>query len=264
MNSDSNRNSHSNNGSESRPAVPRTVVVTGGSKGIGRAICKAFARPGTTVYFNFQSQEESGLETAREIEAAGGIPVPVRVDVASEIEVTDFFKKISDETGRVDVLVNNAGIAKDGLLLRMKEKDWDDVIRVNLKGTFNCTKAAARLMLKQRYGRVINISSVVGVTGNSGQANYAASKAGIIGLTKSAARELASRNITVNAIAPGFIKTDMTAAIALNAESDILSQIPLARFGTPEDVAGVAVFLASESADYITGQVIHVNGGMYI
>jgi len=239
-------------------------VVTGGSKGIGRAICKVFARLGTTVYFNFQSQEESGLETAREIEAAGGISVPVRVDVSHETEVADFFKKISDETGRVDVLVNNAGIAKDGLLLRMKEKDWDDVIRVNLKGTFNCTKAAARLMLKQRYGRIINITSVVGVTGNSGQANYAASKAGIIGLTKSAARELASRGITVNAIAPGFIKTDMTAALFEKTESAILSQIPLARAGTPEDVAGVAVFLASESADYITGQVIHVNGGMYI
>ncbi|MFZ2632267.1 MAG: 3-oxoacyl-[acyl-carrier-protein] reductase [Desulfosalsimonadaceae bacterium] len=262
MISDSNR--QSDNGPDNRQAVPRTVVVTGGSKGIGRAICKAFAGPGTTVYFNFQSAEATGCETARDIMASGGIPVPVRGDVSSEIEVMDFFKKISDETGRVDVLVNNAGIAKDGLLLRMKEKDWDDVIRVNLKGTFNCTKAAARLMLKQRYGRIINISSVVGVTGNSGQANYAASKAGIIGLTKTAARELASRGITVNAIAPGFIKTDMTAAIAEKLESDILSQIPLARAGTPEDVAGVAVFLASESADYITGQVIHVNGGMYI
>ena len=256
--------SQSDNGSDNLPVIPRTVVVTGGSKGIGRAICKAFARPGTTVYFNFQSQETAGLETAMEIEAAGGVPVPVRVDVSSEIEVINFFKKISDETGRVDVLVNNAGIAKDGLLLRMKEKDWDDVIRVNLKGTFNCTKAAVRLMLKQRYGRIINITSVVGVTGNSGQANYAASKAGIIGLTKSAARELASRGITVNAIAPGFIKTGMTAALFEKTESDILSQIPLARAGTPEDVAGVAVFLASGSADYITGQVIHVNGGMYI
>ncbi|RJP93951.1 MAG: 3-oxoacyl-[acyl-carrier-protein] reductase [Desulfobacteraceae bacterium] len=252
----SNRNSHS--------PPPRTIVVTGGSKGIGRAICKAFARPGTTVYFNFLSPETTGLETARDISAAGGIPVPMCVDVASEAEVTHFFKKISDETGRVDVLVNNAGITKDSLLLRMKESDWDDVIRVNLKGTFNCTKAVARLMLKQRYGRIINISSVVGVTGNSGQANYAASKAGIIGLTKSAARELASRGVTVNAIAPGFIKTDMTAEIFEKMESDILSQIPLARVGTPEDVAGVAVFLASESADYITGQVIHVNGGMYI
>lgn len=250
--------------SNSHSPPPRTIVVTGGSKGIGRAICKAFARPGTTVYFNFLSPETTGLETARDISAAGGIPVPMCVDVASEAEVANFFKKISDETGRVDVLVNNAGITKDSLLLRMKEKDWDDVIRVNLKGTFNCTKAVARLMLKQRYGRIINISSVVGVTGNSGQANYAASKAGIIGLTKSAARELASRGVTVNAIAPGFIKTDMTAEIFEKMESDILSQIPLARVGTPEDVAGVAVFLASESADYITGQVIHVNGGMYI
>ncbi|MDA8402708.1 MAG: 3-oxoacyl-[acyl-carrier-protein] reductase [Desulfobacteraceae bacterium] len=264
MTSDSTPNSHSESSSDSRSAVLRTVVVTGGSKGIGRAICKAFAGPGTTVYFNFQSPETTGIETSEDISAAGGIPAPVRVDVASEAEVMQFFKKISDETGRVDVLVNNAGITKDGMLLRMKEKDWDDVIRVNLKGAFLCTKAAARFMLRQRQGRIINITSVVGVTGNDGQANYAASKAGLIGLTKTAARELASRGITVNAIAPGFIKTGMTAALSEKVESDILPQIPLARIGTPEDVAGVAVFLASGSADYITGQVIHVNGGMYI
>jgi 3-oxoacyl-[acyl-carrier protein] reductase len=243
--------------------IKRTIVVTGGSKGIGRAICKAFAAPGVGVYFNFHSPESTGQDTADEISAAGGIPTGIRVDVASETQVTDFFKTVLDETGRIDVLINNAGIAKDSLLLRMKVKDWDDVIRVNLKGTFNCTKMAAKAMLKQRYGRIINITSIAGVAGNPGQANYAASKAGIIGFTKTLARELGSRGITVNAIAPGFIKTDMTAGLSEKTESAIISQIPLARVGTPEDIAGVAFFLASTSADYITGQVIHVNGGLY-
>jgi 3-oxoacyl-[acyl-carrier protein] reductase len=244
--------------------IKRTIVVTGGSKGIGRAICKAFAAPGVTIYFNFNSPETTGQKTEEEISAAGGIAKGMRVDVSSEAEVTSFFNTIIEDTGRIDVLVNNAGITKDTLLLRMKEQDWDDVIRVNLKGTFNCTKAAAKTMLKQRYGRIINIASIAGVAGNPGQANYAASKAGIIGLTKTVARELGSRGITANAIAPGFIQTDMTAGLSEKALSDILSQIPLGRNGTPEDIAGVAFFLASKSADYITGQVIHVNGGMYI
>ncbi len=244
--------------------IQRTIVVTGGSKGIGRAICKTFAAPGVGVYFNFNSLETTGRKTADAIRAAGGIPKGLRVDVSSESEVTDFFKTVFDETGRIDVLINNAGITKDALLLRMKEKDWDDVIRVNLKGTFNCTKAAARIMLKQRYGRIINITSIAGVAGNPGQANYAASKAGVIGLTKTVAKELGSRGITVNAIAPGFIKTDMTAGLPEKAASEIVSQIPLGRAGTPEDIAGVAFFLASRDADYITGQVLHVNGGMYI
>jgi 3-oxoacyl-[acyl-carrier protein] reductase len=244
--------------------IQRTIVVTGGSKGIGRAICRTFAAPGVGVYFNFNSLEITGRETAEAIRAAGGIPKGLRVDVSSESEVADFFKTVFDETGRIDVLINNAGIAKDALLLRMKEEDWDDVIRVNLKGTFNCTKAAARIMLKQRYGRIINITSIAGVAGNPGQANYAASKAGVIGLTKTVAKELGSRGITVNAIAPGFIKTDMTAGLPEKAASEIVSQIPLGRAGTPEDIAGVAFFLASEAADYITGQVLHVNGGMYI
>ena len=244
--------------------IKKTIVVTGGSKGIGRAICKAFSAPGVGVYFNFNSPDTTGQETADEIAAAGGIPKGVRMDVSSEEEVTDFFSTIANETGRIDVLVNNAGITKDTLLLRMKKKDWDDVIRVNLTGTFNCTKAAAKVMLKQRYGRIINITSIAGIAGNPGQANYAASKAGIIGLTKTVAKELGSRGITVNAIAPGFIQTGMTAGIPEKTVSDIISQIPLGRTGTPEDIAGVAVFLASKSADYITGQVIHVNGGMYI
>lgn len=242
----------------------RTIVVTGGSRGIGRAICKAFAGPGVRVYFNFNSPETAGQATAAEIASAGGIPKGLRVDVASAPEVDGFFKTIADESGGIDVLVNNAGIARDGLLLRMKEADWDDVLRVNLKGTFNCMKAAAKMMLKQRAGRIINITSIAGVAGNPGQANYSAAKAGVIGLTKSAAKELASRNITVNAIAPGLIKTDMTAAFTEKAMADMISQIPLGRAGTPEDIAGVALFLASRQADYITGQVIHVNGGMYI
>lgn len=244
--------------------IKRTIVVTGGSKGIGRAICKAFAAPGVTIYFNFNSPQTTGQKTEEEISEAGGIAKGMRVDVSSKAEVTNFFNTIIDDTGRIDVLVNNAGIAKDTLLLRMKEQDWDDVIRVNLKGTFNCTKAAAKTMLKQRYGRIINIASIAGVAGNPGQSNYAASKAGIIGLTKTVARELGSRGITANAIAPGFIQTDMTAGLSEKALSGILSQIPLGRNGTPEDIAGVAFFLASKSADYITGQVIHVNGGMYI
>jgi len=244
--------------------IKRTIVVTGGSKGIGRAICKAFAAPGVYVYFNFSSPETTGRETAEEISAAGGIAKGMQVNVASETEVTNFFNAIIDDTGRIDVLVNNAGITKDTLLLRMKEKDWDEVIRVNLKGTFNCTKAAAKTMLKQRYGRIINITSIAGVAGNPGQANYAASKAGIIGLTKTVAKELGSRGITANAIAPGFIQTDMTTQLSEKVSADILSQIPLGRNGTPEDIAGVALFLASKNADYITGQVIHVNGGMYI
>jgi len=244
--------------------IKRTIVVTGGSKGIGRAICAAFAAPGTWIYFNFNSPTTTGEETTDLIRKAGGIPRGIRVNVASDTQVTDFFKTIIDETGRIDVLVNNAGITKDGLLLRMKEQNWDDVINVNLKGTFLCTRAAARTMIKQRHGRIINITSIAGVAGNPGQANYAASKAGIIGLTKTAARELASRKITVNAIAPGFIKTDMTAELSKKVESDIISQIPLGRAGTPEDIAETVLFLASDSADYITGQVIHVNGGMYI
>lgn len=244
--------------------MKRTIVVTGGSRGIGRAICKMFAAPGVHVFFNFHSPEQTGHEAADDISSAGGIPGGYRVDVADSEAVANFFKTILDTTGRIDVLVNNAGITRDGLLARMKEADWDDVIAVNLKGAFNCTKAVSRPMMKQKSGRIINITSIAGVSGNPGQANYSAAKAGMIGLTKSTARELASRGITANAIAPGFIETAMSANLAPAQKDAIMAQIPAGRSGTPEDVAGVAFFLASDAAAYITGQVIHVNGGLYI
>ncbi len=242
----------------------RTVVVTGGSRGIGRAVCIAFADPKTSIWFNYSSSSAGAKETENLVSVAGGQATGLKVDVSSEEDVIAFFKKIIEETGRIDVLVNNAGIARDGLIVRMKEKNWDDVMSINLKGAFLCCKAATRTMLKQQYGRIINITSLVGVTGNAGQANYAASKAGLIGLTKSVARELATRNITANAIAPGFIETDMTSALKDEAREGIAKQIPLGRAGTVEDVAGVVRFLASDSASYITGQTIHVSGGMHI
>ncbi len=248
----------------------RSVVVTGGSRGIGRAMCISFAAPDTHVFFNYfnpvnpEAERAAAKETEALISAARGSSNSQSVNVAIEKEVEDFFYNIMEKTGRIDVLVNNAGITKDGLLVRMKDKDWDDVLDVNLKGAFTCTKIAAKVMMKQRSGRIINISSVVGVTGNVGQANYSASKAGLIGLTKTTAKELAPRGITVNAVAPGFIETDMTASLPDKARNAMLAQVPLGRAGLPEDVAGVVAFLASESASYITGQVIHVSGGMYI
>lgn len=248
----------------------RVVVVTGGSRGIGRAICLSFAGPGTSIYFNYFSPSDpdaeaaAAAETEKQVADKQGFAASKSVNIVNEVEVSNFFNEIIDKTGRIDVLVNNAGITKDGLLVRMKEQDWDAVLNVNLKGVFTCTKIVAKLMMQQRSGRIINISSVVGVTGNAGQANYSASKAGVIGLTKTAAKELASRGITVNAIAPGFIETDMTAAMSDKARNAMLDQIPLKRAGYPEDVASAAAFLASEGASYITGQVIHVSGGMYI
>ncbi len=244
--------------------IEKTVVVTGGSRGIGRAICLAFAKPGTHLFFNYHSEKSSAAETGKMVEKAGGKATFLKVNVAKEKEVAQFLKKVVDTTGRLDVLVNNAGITSDGLLVRMKEEQWNKIIDVNLKGTFNCMKFAAKPMMKQRYGRIINPSSNVGVSGNPGQANYVASKAGIIGLTKAAAKELASRNITVNAVAPGYVATDMTRNLTDKAKEAMLSRIPLKRAAQPEDVAATVIFLASKGADYITGQVIHVSGGMYM
>jgi 3-oxoacyl-[acyl-carrier protein] reductase len=241
----------------------RIVMVTGGSRGLGRAICLAFAGPDTHICFNYNTSDTAARETARLIEEVGGTASFEPVDVASSEQVGGFVKKIVREHGGLQVLVNNAGITRDNLVVLMKEKDWDDVIQTNLKGTFNCIKAVTRPMMKQRYGRIVNITSVVGVMGNPGQANYAASKAGIIGLTKSVAKELASRNITVNAVAPGFVETDMTADLPEKAKEAMLGMIPLGRAGTPEEIAGLTEFLASDKAAYITGQVMHVSGGMY-
>lgn len=242
----------------------QTIVVTGGSRGIGRAICIALAGPGATVYFNYASNRQAATETEERVRAAGGLAVGICSDIASETAMTDFFQRILSETGRIDVLVNNAGMTRDGLLVRMKEIDWDSVMDVNLKGAFICAKIAAKSMIKQHSGRIINITSVVGVTGNSGQANYSASKAGMIGFTKAVAKELASRNITVNAVAPGYIETDMTDALSEKNKEAMLQQIPLGRFGKTQDVTAVVVFLASEAASYLTGQVIHISGGMYM
>ena len=244
--------------------VKRTILVTGGSRGIGRGICLAFAQADNRIFFNYSSAGEAAAQTEQLVAEAGGTATGIQVNVASEKEVSEFVARALDETGRIDVLVNNAGITRDGLLVRMKESDWEDVLNINLKGTFLCIKAVTKPMMKQRYGRIINVSSVVGVSGNPGQANYVASKAGIIGLTKGVAKELASRGITANVVAPGFIETDMTADLPDKAKAAMLSQIPLGRAGTPEDIAAAVVFLASDEAAYITGQVLHVSGGMYM
>jgi len=246
------------------PETERVVVVTGGARGIGRAICRAFAAPGTHVCFNYLSASEAARQTEEEIAERGGRSTAMQADVTSEAEMRDFFSAVADTAGRLDVLVNNAGITRDGLVPRMKEADWDDVMAVNLKGAFFCIKAASRQMLNQRQGRIINIGSVVGQTGNAGQANYAAAKAGLIGLTRSVALEFASRNITANAIAAGLIRTDMAETLTAEKQAALESQIPLGRMGRPEEVAAVALFLASEAAAYITGQVIAVNGGLYM
>lgn len=240
----------------------RVALVTGASRGIGRAIALALAREGATVIVNYATRRETAEAVVNAITAQGGRAVAIAADVADAGQVEAMFKEVLGKFGRIDILVNNAGITRDNLLLRMKDVDWEQVINTNLKGAFLCARAAAKAMLKQRWGRIINISSVVGLTGNAGQVNYASAKAGLIGLTKSLARELASRQITVNAIAPGFIETDMTKELAAEVRQAMLESIPLGRFGQPEDVAEAVVFLASDKASYITGQVLVVDGGM--
>jgi 3-oxoacyl-[acyl-carrier protein] reductase len=242
----------------------QVVVVTGASRGIGRAIAVALAAPDREIIVNYHSGSEAAQETAAAIETKGAIPHLYPFNVSDAEAVRKGFKEIIDAHGRVDVLVNNAGVARDNLIVRMKSAEWDEVLTINLKGVFLCSQAVAKPMIRQRYGRIVNITSVIGFMGNAGQCNYSAAKAGILGFTRSLARELISRNITVNAVAPGFIETDMTKDLAEKAREDLLSQIPAGRLGTPEDVAGVVKFLISEQASYITGQVIHVNGGMFM
>ena len=237
----------------------KVAIVTGASRGIGSAIAKALSENGYNLVLNYRTSHE---ELQALVSTLKTTAVLVQADVGS-YEASEEIINVAKETfGRIDLLVNNAGITRDNLLMRMSEEDFDSVNTTNLKGTFNCTKHVSRIMIKQRFGRIINISSVVGVYGNAGQSNYAASKAGIIGFTKAVAKELAPRNITVNAIAPGFIETQMTEAISDEAKSASVSRIPLARFGKPEDIAKAVVFLASEDANYITGQVIQIDGGM--
>ncbi len=240
---------------------PQVALITGAARGIGLVIAATLAAPGMTLYLNDLSWEENPPAQAA-VEARGATARLLTFNVTDYGQVEAAVEAIIKESGRLDILVNNAGITRDNLVMRLKEEDWDQVLAVNLKGAFNCTKAASRPMLKQRSGRIINISSVVGFMGNVGQANYVASKAGLAGLTKAVARELASRNITVNAVAPGFITTDMTESLPEKTKAAMLAQIPLGRFGTAEEVAFAVAFLASPQAAYITGQVIHVNGGM--
>lgn len=240
----------------------KVALITGASRGIGRAIAIELARLGAKVAVNYVSSAEAANEVVKLIEDRGGSAIAIAGDVSEVESVDGIIEIITQKWGTLDILVNNAGINKDGLLIRMKEEDWDRVMDINLKGVFNCTKRASRLMMKKRRGKIINISSVTGISGNVGQANYAAAKAGVIGFSKSVARELAPRNIQVNVVAPGFIHTDMTSVLSDEVKKDILSRIPLGRYGDPEDIAHLVAFLASDYSSYITGQVINVDGGM--
>jgi len=241
----------------------KVALVTGASRGIGRSIALLLASNGARIVA-VDVNEEGTTALVEEIKALGGEAVGVQGNVTQAADAENMVDKAVEVFGRVDILINNAGITRDGLLLRMKEEEWDAVLNVNLKGAFLCTRAVAKVMTKQRYGRIINIASVVGQMGNAGQANYCASKAGIIGLTKSNARELARRSVTVNAVAPGFIATDMTDALPEKVKQELLAQIPLERLGSSDDIAHAVLFLAAETSAYITGQVIAVNGGMYM
>ena len=240
----------------------KNAVVTGATRGIGREIAFTLAENGANVAINYRTLNEDVERLIEELKSYGTNIVAVKCDISDEEEVKNFIAESKKQLGSIDILINNAGITKDGLLMRMKENDFDAVIDVNLKGTFITTREAASIMMKQRHGKIINISSVVGVIGNAGQCNYAASKAGVIGFSKSVARELASRNITVNVVAPGFINTDMTGVLPEKVKESMLQGIPLKRIGEPKDIANAVLFLASDLSNYITGQVINVDGGM--
>jgi 3-oxoacyl-[acyl-carrier protein] reductase len=242
----------------------KVALVTGASRGIGRAIAIALAEAGADVAINYAGSEAAAAETAKAVEALGRRSLALKANVGKADEFEAMVKQVVDTLGGIDILVNNAGITRDNLIMRMKEEEFDQVIETNLKGVFNGIKAVTRTMMKQRSGRIINISSVVGVLGNPGQANYVAAKAGVIGLTKASARELASRGITVNCVAPGFIETDMTDKLPEEMRTKLLGDIPLARLGAPQDIAAAVRFLASDAAGYMTGQTIHVDGGMYM
>lgn len=240
----------------------KTAVITGGSRGIGKAVCLELAGHGTNIVLCYAGKEDAAAETVAACEALGVAACAVRCDVSKEDDVKSLMDTAVKTFGRIDILVNNAGITRDGLLMTMREDAFDAVVDTNLKGTFLCMKAVARAMMRQRYGRIVNLSSIVGLRGNAGQVNYSASKAGVIGMTKSVAKELASRGITVNAVAPGFIDTDMTAALSEAARTSLLGNIPVGRLGAAEEVAKAVSFLVSDEAAYITGQVLAVDGGM--
>ncbi len=242
----------------------KVAVVTGGSRGIGRAVALRLATMGALVYINYVNRSDAALETRKLIEQAAGKAEIIQFDVADDHQVQDSFKRISEEAGGLDILVNNAGITRDSLMARMKEADWDAVMNTNLKGAFLCSKAAARVMQKKKWGRIVNLTSVIGFTGNAGQTNYGAAKAGLVGFSKSMAREYASRNITVNCVAPGYVITDMTNVLSEEIQEKIRAQIPLGVLGSVEDIAGAVAYLVSEDGRYVTGQTLHVNGGMYM
>ncbi|MEN8076323.1 3-oxoacyl-[acyl-carrier-protein] reductase [Clostridioides difficile] len=240
----------------------KNVIVTGATRGIGREIALTLAKNGANIAINYRNYNTEIDNLLNEIKGLGVDAIAIKCDVSKTQEVDDFIKEVKSHFNTIDVLVNNAGITKDGLILRMKEEDFDDVLDVNLKGTFNATKAISSIMVRQKYGKIINISSVVGIAGNAGQCNYAASKAGVIGFSKSVARELASRNINVNVVAPGYINTDMTKSLPDKVKEEITKSIPMKQIGDPKDVANLVLFLSSNLSDYITGQVINVDGGM--
>lgn len=240
----------------------KVALITGASRGIGKEIAKVLAQNGAICIINYAGSEELAIKAAQEIKDAGGVAQVKKADVSDSQQCKDMIDEIVSEFGKIDILINNAGITKDGLLVRMKDEDFEKVIDVNLKGTFNCLKYASKYMMKKKTGAIVNVSSVSGVVGNAGQSNYSASKAGVIGLTKSSAKELAGRNIRVNAIAPGFIQTDMTDILSEDVKQNIMNQIPLKRFGNVNEVAQTVLFLVSDMASYVTGQVINIDGGM--